>query len=297
MIGSGWTITATWPMRSERGGRMISVGTNALASSIVLALRPRPENAPRIDRRRFAGILKAELPQALRALLQGAVAPVDLPQAAIGPGMAVFSRYSAVIEDDGSPMSVRTALARINEILDEVLHEQEGEFDQITRFALAWFRQNGFSSGAFGSADDLARARNASLEHIERSGILTSRAGKVTLLAPASLPADYDPATDSVISHWEVVLHLVRVLTDQGVPAAGRLLAQVPGSIDRSLCKELAFLLFTIAEDRKLTKVAVDFNVLGTAWNDIESASRGAAADSTPAQTGFDFDTADDEEI
>ncbi|MGW5300921.1 DUF1156 domain-containing protein [Rhodococcus aetherivorans] len=282
MITSGWSITATWPMRSERGGRMLSVGTNALASSIVLALRPRHESAPVIDRRGFINALKNELPQALRELQQGAIAPVDLPQAAIGPGMAVFSRYSGVLTDDGSKMNVRAALARINEILDEVLVEQEGDFDPDTRFAIAWFRQHGFDAGTFGDADNMARARNASLEHLERSGILTSRAGKVALLSPIELgkiyaDKEYDPATDPHISAWEVVIHLSRALTSYGVPVAAALLSRVPESIDRDLCKELAFLLFTIAEDIKRTQVAVEFNSLGTAWNDIVAESRNAA--------------------
>lgn len=282
MIRSGWAITATWPMRSELGNRMLSQGTNALASSIVLALRPRPEDASTIDRRGFINALKDELPDALRELQQGAIAPVDLPQAAIGPGMAVFSRYIGVLTDDGSKMTVRAALARINEVLDEVLAEQEGDFDPDTRFAIAWFRQHGFDAGMFGDADNMARARNASLEHLERSGILTSRAGKVTLLSPAALgevysDGEYDPATDPHLSTWEVVMHLSRVLVAKGVPAAAALLSRVPDSIDRDLCKELAFLLFTIAEDAKNTQIAIEFNSLGTAWNDIVAESRNAS--------------------
>jgi putative DNA methylase len=286
MIRSGWAITATWPMRSELSNRMLSQGTNALASSIVLALRPRPDDAATTDRRGFINALKDELPQALRELQQGAIAPVDLPQAAIGPGMAVFSRYSGVLTDDGTKMTVRAALARINEILDEVLSEQEGDFDVDTRFAIAWFRQHGFDSGKFGDADNLARARNASLDHLERSGILTKPAGNVTLLSPEAIGAkyadnDYDPATDNLISTWEVVIHLTRVLTSKGVPAAAQLLSRVPASIDRDLCKELAFLMFAIAEDTKRTKIAVDFNALGTAWNDIVAESRTATTQLT----------------
>lgn len=289
MLQSGWSITATWPMRSERGGRMISVGTNALASSIVLALRPRPENASQTARRSFVASLKAELPTALRELQQGAIAPVDLPQAAIGPGMAVFSRYSAVLSDDGTPMRVRAALSLINEVLDEVLSEQEGDFDSDTRFALAWFRQHGFESGEFGDADNLARARNASLEHLDRAGVLTLRGtrGKVTLLAPADLNEKWDPVDDASISAWEVVMHLARTLTDHGVIAASALLARVPESIDRDLCKELAFLLFALAEDAKRIKVAVEFNALGTAWNDI-------AAGVVPSAEQGTFDYAGD---
>lgn len=281
MIRSGWAITATWPMRSELSNRMLSQGTNALASSIVLALRPRPDHAPTTDRRGFINALKDELPQALRELQQGAIAPVDLPQAAIGPGMAVFSRYSGVLTDDGTKMTVRAALSRINEILDEVLWEQEGDFDSDTRFAIAWFRQHGFDNGKFGEAESIANGRNASLEHLDRSGILTSRAGKVTLIAPADLDDAYDPSTDANISTWEVVMHLTWALSTKGVPAAAQLLSQVPLRLDRDLCKELAFLLFVIAEDRKQTATAVEFNALGTAWNDIVAESRNATTQLT----------------
>ena len=288
MIRSGWSVTATWPLRSERTGRMVAVGTNALASSILLALRPRPSDAPRTDRRRFIATLKAELPAALKDLQQGAIAPVDLPQAAIGPGMAVFSRYSAVLEDDGSTMSVRSALARINEVLDEVLVEQEGDFDADTRFAIVWFRQYGFDAGPYGDADNIARARNASIDHLDHAGILMSRASKVTLLSPSKLDSAYDPATDPSISVWEVVMHLTRVLAAEGIPAASALLGRVPASIERDLCKELAFLLFSIAESRKETKLAVDFNALGTAWNEI--AAGAATAASRPVQSTIDYE-------
>ncbi|AEF34756.1 conserved hypothetical protein [Mycolicibacter sinensis] len=288
MIDGGWSVTATWPLRSELSNRMLSQGTNALASSIVLALRPRPADAPRTDRRRFVTTLKAELPTALRELQQGAIAPVDLPQAAIGPGMAVFSRYTAVLDDDGSAMSVRAALARINEVLDEVLNEQEGEFDPDTRFAIAWFRQYGFDPGSYGGAENIATARNATVEHLDQAGILTSRAGKVTLLAPEVLDDRYDPATDPSISAWEVVMHLTRALTTIGIPAASTLLARVPASVDRDACKQLAFLLFSIAEDRKQTKIATEFNALGTAWNEITAAT--TAAGSAGLQATIDYE-------
>lgn len=269
MIQSGWQITATWPMRSELSNRMLSQGTNALASSIVLACRPRPDTAPRTDRRGFISALKAELPQKLRELQQGAIAPVDVPQAVIGPGMTVFSRYSAVLEDDGSTMTVRTALQRINAILDEVLTELENDYDNETRFALTWFRQSGFDTGKFGDAESVANARGVNLDALERAGILTKGGGKVALIAPSDMPADYDPATDTSISQWEVVMHLTRVLADSGVPAAAALLGRVQRSVDWELCKELASLLFTLAEDKKKSKLAVDFNNLGAAWNDI----------------------------
>jgi putative DNA methylase len=293
MIRAGWAVTATWPLRSERAGRMNSLGTNALASSIVLALRPRPVDAPSTDRRGFLAALRAELPDALRELQQGAIAPVDLPQAAIGPGMAVFTRYAAVLGSKGEHMTVREALQQINHLLDEVLSEQEGDFDSDTRFALTWFRQHGFAAGPFGDADNLARARNASLDGLRRAGVLTSHASAVRLLAPGDLPATWDPGTDPHLTVWEVVLHLSRVLAEGGVPAAAELYRAVPGSVDLALAKELAYLLFRIAEQRKQTADAVALNTLAAAWNEIASAATGR---SIPAAAQLEFDTAPDVE-
>lgn len=292
MVGAGWTVTATWPVRSERSGRMLSVGTNALASSIVLALRPRPGEAPSIDRRGLIVALQSELPDALRSLQQGAISPVDLPQAAIGPGMAVFSRYSSVIEDDGAPMSVRSALAQINEILDQVLNEQEGDFDATTRFCLAWYRQHGYNTGPFGQADDLARARNTSVEAMDRAGVLTSRAGRVTLLAAHDLPTNYDVVADEHISVWETLHHAIRILESHGVPAAGEFLAEASsrsdGGAESDLVKELAFLLFSVAEKNKWAKDALSVNAIATSWPDIIEASRSRISD-VASQSTFDY--------
>lgn len=277
MIQSSWAVTATWPMRSERASRMRSIGTNALASSIVLALRPRPAEAQTEDRRGFVAALKAELPAALRRLQHGAIAPVDLPQAAIGPGMAVFTRYARVIEADGSDMTVRTALTRINETLDQVLNEQEGDFDQTTRFAIAWYRQYGYAAGVFGDADNIARARNTAVDAMARDGILDSVAGKVRLLAAAEMPADYDPLADDRISAWEVLHNLIAALERGGLPDAGALLARAEerpdAAIDTDLVKELAFLLFSIAEKNGWTGDALAFNTIATAWPDVTAAS------------------------
>ncbi|OYN79550.1 DUF1156 domain-containing protein [Mycolicibacterium sphagni] len=278
MIRSGWEITSTWPMRSERGGRMISVGTNALASSIVLSLRPRSEKASTIDRRGFIGALEAELPGALRKLQQGQIAPVDLPQAAIGPGMAVFSRYSAVLEPDGKKMTVRSALSRINEILDRVLNEQEGDFDSTSRFAIAWYRQHGYGLGKFGDADNLARARNTSVDTLDRDEILTSRAGNVQLTKPASLSSGYNVIADEHTSTWEGLHHLIRVLEHEGITAAGGFLKQAlsraDGAVNADLVKELAHLLFRIAESSGWVKDALSFNSLVTIWPEILDAAQ-----------------------
>ena len=207
--------------------------------------------------------------------------------------MAVFSRYASVIEADGSPMSVRSALARINEILDQVLNEQEGDFDSPTRFAIAWYRQHGYKTGKFGDANNLANARNTTVEAMDRGGILTSAAGKVTLLAPAALPADYDPSADEQISAWEVLHHMMAALERGGISEAAQLLAAAgsrsDGPVDADLVKELAFLLFPLAEKNGWTQDALAFNTLATAWPEIvEAAREGVAAE--PEQASFDLE-------
>lgn len=294
MVHAGWRVTATWPVRSEMSNRMIGSGTNALASSVVLSLRPRPENAPVTDRRGFIAAMKRELGPALRELQQGGIAPVDLPQSAIGPGMAVFSRYSKVIESDGSEMSVRSALARINEVLDELLTEQEGDFDSTTRFALAWYRGHGYEAGQFGDADNLARARATAVATLERDGILNARAGKVRLYRPAELPGDYDVSKDSHTSAWEALHHAIRVQEAEGIPAAGSFLhlaSQRPdGAVDLDLVKELAYLLFQIAEKNSWTKDAISFNGIATSWGDLIDAGRTAASTPADTSTTLDFD-------
>lgn len=291
MIRSGWAVTATWPLRSERGGRMTSIGTNALASSIVLALRPRPEAAPQTDRRQFVEALKSELPTALKDLQHGSIAPVDLPQAAIGPGMAVFSRYSGVLEPDGSKMSVRSALARINEILDQVLNEQEGDFDATSRFGIAWYRQHGYGTGTFGDANNLANARNTTVVAMDRGGILSSRAGKVHLIKPSDLEADYDVLADPQTSNWEALHHLIKLLEGDGITPAGDFLrtalSRPDGAIDPDLVKELAHLLFRVAEASGWTKDALSFNSLVTSWPEIIDAARSETP--TISQGSFDF--------
>ena len=294
MIRSGWRITSTWPNRSERGGRMISVGTNALGSSIVLSLRTRHTTAPTTDRRGFIGALEAELPAALRRLQQGLIAPVDLPQAAIGPGMAVFSRYAAVIEPDGSKMTVRGALTRINAVLDQVLSEQEGDFDPTTRWAIAWYRQHGFEVGKYAEAELLANARDAVVQTMDHDGVLVSRDGKVWLIRPADTPADYDVLGDVNISAWEVLMHLIRILDATGVGAAGAFLAAAQarpdGVIDHDLVKELAHLLFRIADKNAWSKDALAFNTLVTSWPDVLEASRNQPSPATQGTLAFGDD-------
>jgi len=292
MVHSGWSVTATWPVRSEFSGRMVATGSNALASSVVLALRPRPEGAPITDRRGFIAAMKRELGPALRELQQGGIAPVDLPQSAIGPGMAVFSRYAKVIESDGSEMTVRSALARINEVLDELLTEQEGDFDPTTRFAIAWYRSNGYEAGSFGDAENLARARATAVSAMERGGILSARAGKVQLYRPTDLPDDYDVTSDQHTSAWEALQHTIRIQETKGIPAAGAFLNDASrrsdGAVDLDLVKELAYLLFQVAEKNGWTKDAISFNGIATSWSELLDSGRTAAPVSTAATLDFD---------
>jgi len=292
MIRSGWEITSTWPLRSELGNRMRSLGSNALASSVVLSLRPRPDSATATDRRGFIAALEVELPDALRRLQQGLIAPVDLPQAAIGPGMAVFSRYAAVIEPNGKKMTVRGALIRINVVLDQVLTEQEGDFDPTTRWSIAWYRQHGFEPGKYGEAELLANARGAVVQTMDRDGVLVSRAGKVALIRPADTPPGYDVQADAHISAWEVLMHLIRILNTEGVGAAGAFLAAAQarpdGAVEADLVKELAHLLFRVADKNAWSKDALAFNTLVTSWSDVLDAALSQPSPATQGELSFD---------
>ncbi|UTT52008.1 DUF1156 domain-containing protein [Microbacterium maritypicum] len=296
LIDTGWEITATWPMRSERGGRMISVGTNALASSIVLACRPRPVDAPTTTRRAFVATLKSELPAALHTLMQGTVAPVDLAQAAIGPGIAVFSRYSRVREADGSDMSVKDALVLVNATLDEVIGDQESDFDGDTRFAIKWYRQYGWAQENSGIADQLARSSDTSIGALERGGIFEAKGGKARLLAPSALGGIWDVASDDRVSVWEATVRLAAVMAKDGVDKVAVLIPAVQSRVNLDAVKELGFLLFHEAEKKKDSKDAGLFNGLVSAWGELNEQARKfeATAPQRDAQLTFDFDDAED---
>jgi putative DNA methylase len=267
LVQSGFSITGTWPIRTEMRTRQVAMGTNALASSIVLVCRPRSTEAHPATRREFLNALKAELPGALRRLQQGNIAPVDLAQAAIGPGMAVFSRYSKVVESDGSPMRVRTALQIINQELDAVLAEQEGEFDGDTRWAIAWFDQYGVNEGPYGVAETLSKAKNTSVEGMVEAGIVVARSGKVRLLSRNELPADWDPGRDRRVTVWEVAQHLVHALDKRGEGGAAALLAQLGG--EGEIARDLAYRLYTTCERKGWAQEALAYNSLVVAWPEI----------------------------
>ncbi len=267
LIRAGFAITGTWPMHTERSARAISISSNALASSIILVCRPRPEDAPLTTRRDFLNALKRELPAALRDLQRGNIAPVDLAQASIGPGMAIYSRYRRVLEADGSAMHVRTALALINQALDAYLAEQEGEYDADTRWALAWFEQFGFEEGPFGDAETLSKAKNTSVGGMVEAGILAARGGKVRLLRREELPADWDPGADRRLTVWEVTQQLIRAMQERGEPAAAVLLSQVGGLGDTA--RDLAYRLYTICERKGWAQEALPYNGLVVAWSEV----------------------------
>jgi putative DNA methylase len=211
--------------------------------------------------------LQQELPSALRHLQAGNIAPVDLAQAAIGPGMAVFTRYSKVLDAQDKPLRVRDALAAINQVLDEALAEQEGDFDADTRWALAWFEQYGFADGEFGVAETLSKAKNTSVGGIVDAGIARSKAGKVRLLKPNELPADWDPTTDFRLTHWEIVHHLIRALEGGGESAAAEIVTKLGSKAETA--RELCYRLYTLCERKKRAAEALSYNALVQSWPEI----------------------------
>ncbi len=267
VIRAGFGVTGTWPMRTELGNRMIGMGTNALASSIILVCRRRREDANLATRREFAAALRDTLAPAVAQMQSGNIAPVDLAQAAIGPGMAVYTRYAKVLDASGKPMTVRDALALINQILDEVLAEREGDFDADSRWALAWFEEFGFTEGEFGRAETLSKAKNTSIAGMVDAGILISQAGKVRLLSPKELPTDWNPRTDSRLTSWEMVHHLIRALETEGDEGAARLVRALGGAADTA--RELCYRLYTLADRKDRSAEALVYNTLVTSWLSI----------------------------
>jgi putative DNA methylase len=267
---AGFLLSGTWPLRTEQTAAM-KTGVNALASSIVLVCRKRPADAPSISRREFIRELNGVLPEALDEMTKGSgderspVAPVDLSQAIIGPGMAVFSKYAAVLEADGSPMSVRTALQLINRFL------AEDDFDADTQFCLHWFEQHGWTEGVFGTADTLARGKGTSVDGIKDAGVIQSGGGKVRLLKWAEYPTEWDPRTDTRTPVWEAMHHLIRALKQRGESASGTLLAALGGKAEA--VRQLAYRLYTLCERQGRAEDARAYNELITSWTGIETAA------------------------
>ena len=275
ILDAGYALVGTWPLRTEKPGRMISVGTNALASSVVLVCRKRHAAAEVVTRAEFIRALKRELPSAISELQAANIAPADMPQSAIGPGMGVFSRYKAVLESDDSPMAVKTALQLINRELDEYLGGIQGEFDPDTRFAISWFEQNGNGKGDYGVADNLARARGISVESVKHAGIVESAAGKVRILARDELDEDWDPEDDRHLTVWECLQHLVRLHEKDGISHDTAVLLKKLNTQAEAI-KDLAYCLYDIcANKRKDAKEATAYNGLIADWTEL---TRQAAA-------------------
>ena len=284
LLRSGFSIDGTWPMRSELSNRMLASGTNALASSIVLVCRQRRTDAGITSRKAFVASLKSEMPEALRTLQHGNIAPVDLAQSSIGPGMAIFSRYAKVLEPDGSAMSVRTSLALINQILDEILAEQEGEFDADTRWAIAWYEQFGLKGAEYGTAETLSKAKNSSVAGLVEAGIVEASRGRVRLLDRAEYSLGWDPAKDRRIPVWEATQRLVHMLLTDGETAAADLLARLGGLGDTA--RDLAYRMYHVAERKGWTDEARAYNALVVAWTDLTRGAESARA-AQPAQTSL----------
>ena len=251
---------------------MIGSGTNALASSIVLVCRKLDLSTGVTTRQTFVAELKRELVPALQHLQKGGIAPVDLAQAAIGPGMAVYTKYTKVLDAQGKALSVREALGLINQVLDEALAEQEGDFDGDTRWALTWFEQAGFAEGEYGVAEQLSKSKNTSVGGMVEAGILESRRGKVRLLRPSELPADWDPDTDSRLTVWEMVHHLVRILETGGEAAASAMIAKL--GVRAEPARELCYRLYTLCERKKRAQEALAYNALVQSWPELARLAR-----------------------
>lgn len=293
IIAAGFEITATWPVRTEMANRTIGLGSNALASSVVLACRQRRGSASADSRRAFVSSLRAELPNALRQLIASDISPVDFAQSAIGPGMSVFSRYASVQEPDGSSMRVRDALAIINDELDRLLDDQDGDMDPDSRFCMTWYKQYGWGVSTSGQAEQLATAKDTTVNDLVRSGIFEARAGKARLLRPSEVAHEWDPESDFRVSIWECVVRLSGVLEQDGVDRVATLITKIDKRVGLERVKAMAFFAYHTAEKLGNSKDAGLFNMLVGMWSDITIASQSSHTRSiTPAL--FDDSDAND---
>lgn len=267
VIRAGLSITGTWPIRTEMASRTGAHYANSLASSIALVCRKRPEDAPMITRRNFIAELKRELRPALQKLQRSNIAPVDLAQSAIGPGMGVYSKYSKVLESDGTSMTVRSALQIINQELDVYFNEQDGELDQNSRFCVDLYMQNAFNDIKFGDADTLARAKNTSVAALAAKGVLYAQKGSVHLLTREELPEKVDEREETI---WLLCQQLTQAMATGGVAACAQIVVNMFGS-NAERAKDLAYRLYTVAERKGWAQEAYAYNALVIAWPEIQS--------------------------
>ncbi|MBE3095473.1 MAG: DUF1156 domain-containing protein [Actinobacteria bacterium] len=275
LINAGYIISGTWPIRTEMVSRQLSIGSNALTSSILIVCRVRSELASLSTRRDFIKELKKEFPPALKNLQDAGIAPVDMAQSAIGPGMAVFSSFSKILEADGNPMTIKTALQIINQELDSYLVEQESEMDSLTRFCIAWFEQFGWNEGSFGDANTLATAKGTAVNALEQAGIVFAKAGKVRLLKRNELQQEWDPITDKRLTVWECVQYLIRKLEIEGEAGAANILKKIGGLSEP--VKDLAYRLYSLCEKKGWAEDALAYNSLISSWQSVADKAQFAA--------------------
>ena len=288
VVEAGYAVVGTWPLRTEMANRMIASGTNALANSVVLVCRKKEASAETITRAEFIRALKRELPSAIKELQAASIAPADMPQSAIGPGMGVFSRYRAVLESDDSPMSVKAALQLINRELDEYLGGIQGEFDADTRFAITWFEQNGLKTGDYGTANSIAQARGISVESVKHAGIIESSAGKVRILSRDELDDSWEPSEDTHLTIWECCQHLVRLHERHGIGYETAVMLKKLGSKADDV-RDLAYVLYDIcANKRQDAKEATAYNALIADWTDLTREAAAAPLNNKSGQMRFE---------
>lgn len=284
VIRAGFAVSGTWPMRTEGAGRIRAMDSNALASSIIIVCRKQAVDAPTATRREFVSALKAELPNAMTDLQRGNIAPVDLQMSAIGPGMAVYTRYARVLDAEGNPLSVGRALGIIFKTLDEVLAEQEGDFDADSRWALAWYEQFGFATGKYGVAETLSKAKNTSVDGMVEAGIIASKEGDVRLLKPDELDAAWDPVTDPRKPAWQAVHQLIRA-ADRGETALSELIARL--GPEAEIARELAYRLYVLSDRKKRAEEALWYNGLVQSWPEAVRLAQQVGAGSAEQQQMF----------
>ncbi len=292
VIRAGFSIDGTWPMRTEMANRMVSSGANALASSVVLVCKKREVSAESISRREFQRELRENMPEAFEAMIGGEtgstpIAPVDLAQAVIGPGMAIYSKYSAVLNQDGNKMSVHDALILINRSITDYLSPDSGNFDADTLFCDDWFSQYGWGEGQFGQADTLARAKGTSVEGVREAGVIKAAGGKVRLLRWSEYPSDWDPKTDNRTPVWEACHHMIRKLNEEGEDGAGELLARMPEHGEN--IRQLSYHLYTFCERKKWAEDARAYNELIGAWHSVVLASYEVGHKGTQKELNLDI--------
>jgi len=290
VVNAGYVLDGTWPIRTEMGNRMIGMGANALASSIVLVCTKRPPTASVATRREFIARLKREMPDALQRIKEAGVGPVDMAQSSLGPGMGIFTSYAKVLEPDDSEMTVRTAIALINEVREEILGEEDAGYDPVTRFCIDWFQAFGMEAGKSGDAIGMANAYNLGLGDLEQAGVFYAKGGVARLLKRAEMRADWRPSNDRTMTHWECAQHLIRALEgeDGGTAVAAGLVAEMSPE-DAEAARALAYRLYDICEKKGWAQEAQAYNLLAEEFPHLEQAALDYQISAGPKEPEFDF--------